>query len=385
MRTLFDPAGRLLHEVEPFLNAIRENPDEDTLRLVFADFLQDRGDPERGDDGHARLIRAQCEQARTPPFTARWYELNRVVWEILCERRLELTPCPGRVRATYSRFVRGFPTAIVVRAPSALRGAGRAFDVGTVDTLEVVSVRDAGVLARQLAVARVTGLRLFDLRPGGLERLVGEADVSRIRRWSVHGERGAARDALALASAVRSRATAVEELEFDLDTLGGTTAGPLVEIARGMRRGLLDVSYSSEGDEVLRGLTADPPADPGRGLRTLNLAYAFAGDDGVRSLAGWAGARHLEYLDLSESHFCGELGDQGVEALAASEHLSGLRVLSLAGTEVSDRGLAALARTPATWGMRLIDLSDTAVTAGGVALLRDRFPDCRIDTPELLR
>lgn len=47
-----------LAEHEAFLRAIFDAPDDDTPRLVYADFLQEQGEPERAD-----LIRVQCEIA----------------------------------------------------------------------------------------------------------------------------------------------------------------------------------------------------------------------------------------------------------------------------------------------------------------------------------
>src|SRR5438132_8682054 len=44
---------------EDFLKAIVEEPDDDTHRLVFADWLDENDEPER-----AELIRVQCELAR---------------------------------------------------------------------------------------------------------------------------------------------------------------------------------------------------------------------------------------------------------------------------------------------------------------------------------
>ena len=43
---------------EGLLNDIRANPGDDTLRLVYADWLDDHGDPAR-----AEFIRAGCELA----------------------------------------------------------------------------------------------------------------------------------------------------------------------------------------------------------------------------------------------------------------------------------------------------------------------------------
>src|SRR5438128_1749235 len=45
---------------EAFLQAIRESPDDDDLRLVFADWLEERDDP------HGELMRVQVELARLP-------------------------------------------------------------------------------------------------------------------------------------------------------------------------------------------------------------------------------------------------------------------------------------------------------------------------------
>src|SRR5215471_13106330 len=48
---------------DALLAAIRAQPDEDTPRLVFADYLDEHDEPER-----AAFIRTQVELARTPPW-----------------------------------------------------------------------------------------------------------------------------------------------------------------------------------------------------------------------------------------------------------------------------------------------------------------------------
>ena len=53
----------LLSQHEAFLRAIFDAPDDDTPRLVYADFLQENGEEE-----HAELIRVQCELARLPSY-----------------------------------------------------------------------------------------------------------------------------------------------------------------------------------------------------------------------------------------------------------------------------------------------------------------------------
>jgi carbon storage regulator len=54
----------------PFLQAIQENPDDEGIRLVFADWLEERADP-LGD-----LIRTQCQLAKLPPTDNRRHALE---------------------------------------------------------------------------------------------------------------------------------------------------------------------------------------------------------------------------------------------------------------------------------------------------------------------
>ncbi len=65
-----------MREDVSFVLHIRANPDDETARLIYADYLEERGDP-RGE-----LIRVQCELARLgvedpllPELTAREEEL----------------------------------------------------------------------------------------------------------------------------------------------------------------------------------------------------------------------------------------------------------------------------------------------------------------------
>ncbi|MBX9580439.1 MAG: TIGR02996 domain-containing protein [Gemmataceae bacterium] len=62
-----------LEEHEAFLRAIFDAPDDDTPRLVYADFLEENGLPDR-----AELIRVQCDLARIRPGGGSAEELARL-------------------------------------------------------------------------------------------------------------------------------------------------------------------------------------------------------------------------------------------------------------------------------------------------------------------
>jgi uncharacterized protein (TIGR02996 family) len=104
-----------------FLDAICEQPDDDTSRLVYADWLAEHDDPDRGE-----FIRVQIELDRTPP-TEEADERRRAV---LFARRDELLK---RHKAAWlapftpfaKEFERGFVRAVEVPANTFLQHAER--------------------------------------------------------------------------------------------------------------------------------------------------------------------------------------------------------------------------------------------------------------------
>jgi uncharacterized protein (TIGR02996 family) len=66
-----------MDEHDAFLRAIRDNPEDDTPRLVFADWLQEHDEEER-----AQFIRLQCELATLDPRTSKAEELRERIWRL---------------------------------------------------------------------------------------------------------------------------------------------------------------------------------------------------------------------------------------------------------------------------------------------------------------
>src|SRR3954462_14508269 len=90
---------------EAFLRDIWENPEDDTPRLVYADWLEENGRPERGE-----FIRLQCELDPLPYRDSRRRELTARAGKLWAEHgiawRAELPAINGGFWG--SSFRRGF-------------------------------------------------------------------------------------------------------------------------------------------------------------------------------------------------------------------------------------------------------------------------------------
>jgi uncharacterized protein (TIGR02996 family) len=102
------------------LPAILADPDDDTPRLVCADWYEERGDP-RGE-----FIRVQCRLATLAEDDADWAELKRREFALRSRHEKEWTaPLRGLVRAW--EFRRGFVEEVVTEAAAFLRHAAALF------------------------------------------------------------------------------------------------------------------------------------------------------------------------------------------------------------------------------------------------------------------
>jgi uncharacterized protein (TIGR02996 family) len=100
-------------EADAFLDAIFDHPDDDTPRLVYADWLQ-----EHGQENYAQFIRLQCAAAREKPWSDEanrlWEEIGRV-WSRLDDEWWPATREEWPLRSWESKlldavhFERGFP------------------------------------------------------------------------------------------------------------------------------------------------------------------------------------------------------------------------------------------------------------------------------------
>jgi uncharacterized protein (TIGR02996 family) len=172
-------------EDDLFLTAVSAAPWDDLPRLVYADWLDDRGGP--GDAERAEFIRLHCERWRTQerrryprPMKERIAGLraaNEAVW------RAALPILPG---VEWGRYWRGFVSEARFSSPAALlEQAGAAFAACPVQFVQVSGVRpeDAEAVCRLPQLANLYGLRLDDvtLDPAVWRALTGCSWFTRLR------------------------------------------------------------------------------------------------------------------------------------------------------------------------------------------------------------
>src|SRR4051812_9653540 len=116
-----------------FLEAILADPD-DAVRLVFADWLDEHGQPER-----AEFIRVQVERARRSPRGNRAWELQQHEEQLLRGREEAWAgPLPGL--AERWQFKRGFIEGVHIEGEKFLPRAGELFATFPLRSLQLIIV-----------------------------------------------------------------------------------------------------------------------------------------------------------------------------------------------------------------------------------------------------
>jgi uncharacterized protein (TIGR02996 family) len=342
---------------EAFLQAIREAPEDDTPRLVYADWLEEHGRSER-----AEFIRIQCALARKEQDQSRAKELRD-----RAERLLEaywdewLAPLRDVLRPEVPRVAGNLGHLFLPFRPGFLRHFRRGFVESLVLTSEwftshggelsgLLPLADLGLMgadhhARTLAacphLGGVSRLRFVDyyrepLTATGAPALAASPHLGRLRELFLASNNLGDAGLAALAAAPWARG-----LRLLIAADNGLTADAVSALCDAGLDGLavLVLDHSQLGDRGLAALAGSPIL---RGVRTLSLLYCGIGDGSVAALADSPHAAGLEWLGLAHN----AITDQGARALARSPHLARLEMLSLSGNPVSPGALESLARSP---------------------------------------
>jgi len=363
-------------EVVALLADCKEHPDDDTPRLVLADWLEER------DDARGSFLRAQVEAARRPEGDPERARLEAEAAGLLLRHEAAWL---GRLRPHLLgwEFARGL---VHVRAlAKELRGAaGRDIGRETLAWVEGFRLFDAGPHLPHLAGAGLLdGARVLDLK----YNRVGDAAL---RSWLAAAPLPLVQDldlfanqlgpASAQALAATEALPALRRLNVGGNPLGDAGLYELtwprhfrhLETLQLERTGLrqvapvlrprairapdlrrLDVHDNDLDAAALTTLLCYLPIPP---LTRLSLRSPRLGDIDAALVFATAGSRvaRLEWLSLPG---CG-LIDQAAEALADAPSLTRLRMLILDGNQLTRRGVLALLHSPHLVGLRELSLQD---------------------------
>lgn len=252
-----------------FLADIRENPDDDTPRLIYADWLDDQGPPEQAD--RAEFIRLQCRLARLAADDSDRPALVDRERALLQQYRTRwLQEVPEIRTITWVGFERGFPAQISVAGYHWFaRHAATLFAVAPVQTVEFTAGHHAYLdLTTSPYLIHIRRLKLSNryLDAGGGRALAESPYVGGLRSLVI-SNRGI--NVGGAAEILHSRRLeALEEIELQ-NNLFGNGAARTIAAATGLPRLVrLDLRNNAISDRGAALLAAAPLFDR---LRCLDL------------------------------------------------------------------------------------------------------------------
>jgi uncharacterized protein (TIGR02996 family) len=341
--------------------AILEDPGDDAVRLVYADWCEEHGQDER-----AEHIRLQIEQARLPEdewddsdevyrrrreIRTRLQELSKREKEWL--RPLRARRGPLRGRDVYVHFKRGFPHRVSM--PAAL-----------------FLVRMEEIFRR----APIGELYLDDIGTAELERLIhtpGRARVTSLHLSARRGNEPVPLGRLGLSEHLGN----LEELRFSMRALTPGEASVLADAPTLAGLKILGVSgqdhasSSMEGDALQR-LAGSQHL---RGLEAFRLYGARLDGDALGALA-----RSPVFARITALTLCGgSLATEGLRALARAAFRERLQGLSLWGNHLDAAAMRTLASAPPAPALRTLDLQMNRIGNEGADVLTrsDSWPTLR--------
>lgn len=337
-----------------FLQDIVTHPDDDTARLVYADWLEENGDAAR-----AELIRLQCRRAQLADDDALVRSLLVQETRLLADHqdrwRAALPALPG---IAWEDFSRGFIVAVRAASPDAFLDSAEAiFRATPVRRLRIVDpftpgwsafLADSPYLPRltELNLGNAGSLRLADvarlLRSPGIENLTSlllhycplgdalleevaaSAHLARLEELYVSGTGATGRGVEALAGGALSALRALDLRDNQIDETGA------VALSRWRASPCLETLYLTNNRVHALGASAFASSRGLRPLRRLYLNYNPLGDDGARAFARSDQLPALRELDLRH---CGITDDSGT-VLARSPLARRVEKLWLSGNPI---------------------------------------------------
>jgi uncharacterized protein (TIGR02996 family) len=306
----FPKSVAVMSAEEVFLRDIRERPEDDAPRLIYADWLEEHGPP--GGADRAAFIRLQCRAAALPAEDDDRPELERQARLLLRQHRDSWLGALGELIHD-AQFRRGFVEGVEVLGKTFLERPAELFEREPIRHVTLLDVNDSRLLW-------LTGCPFLDR----IEGLVVQPPHS------------------LFGVPVRDHVRTDEIVE---------------ELARSPHlRGLRSLDLT-DNHFRRRGVAALASSPHLGGLERLVLSSAGLDGEGVLALAASTALAGLTALDLSGNN----LGSDAMAALVRTTELPYLRKLRWSRNRLGDADLNLLARSPLLERLSDLDLSMVAL------------------------
>lgn len=405
---------------DALLAAIRAHPEEDTPRLMFADWLE-----EQGDEVRAEFLRLQCELARLEGDGSG----SQALYEFLCERDYVTRPAadwtqiddgihtrlalatragdleklhgeawrpklPRRAKVEFGAFRRGFAHYVMLpRGKQLERIAPLLRD--RLPAITLVAHNFDADFVEQLREARLTdrlaGLLVTGECATGLEALGKRPEAAHLRALDLR-----AWDAPATIAALATAPHFAGLRVLHMREVNVSAEGAQQFFRAAHLRGLTRLHLRGDGMWAIDTVRAFAEAGFAA-LASLRFTYAGLGDDAARVLARCAALKNVTDLDLGQNALTGrgvtdllcskvltKLAFLGIEYNAANgldakklaaARPAALRMLHAHGCQFRTADVRALARSPRLRTLWYLDLDSNNLGTPAVRELVRGFRD----------
>jgi len=376
---------------QPFLDAIFARYHDDGPRLVYADFLDDSGEPER-----AELVRVQLSLTHLGEHHPRRPELAERQAELITNHSPKWKEHLQHLVADIE-FRRGILDSVTVDAGGFLEHGSELFGLARVRRIRLLGV--TGHLEKLIDSPMLLNIRELDLcgedlGNAGLHLLARSPFLGNLDSLDVgfnglddNGLAAVARAStlvnlthLALNDNSQITSRGVGSLanspffagltsldlsgnDIDSDGVRVLTSGKLLP-----RLHTLPLKGNPIGDEGIVYLTQSPllPRMLARSHR-LELRDNSIGPEGAALLAKCPALQRCTTLDLTRN----QISERGFAALLSSSNLANVHTLKLGGNLITDAGITAVRALLPKWldRLRVLELSDNRLTRHGIGAL----------------
>lgn len=400
-----------MNDRQAFLDQVLAHPDDDVPRLIYADYLEEVGDP-RGE-----FIRLQCELAEIDELNPRYLDASHRCAELLFLHG-ETWAAELKQDVRKAEFARGFIDKITIRARAFIKEAGELYNTTPVNWLRFNYVKGAGAeLAGVDALEKVRSLDLSYLKipDDDLTALLTSPHLANLQALNLAHYEASYSEAVGAALSEIPSAPALRHLEI---SSGSTFLRAVARRGGFPKLERLIVGSSARDDDVsglvrlkvpnLRALRvrrqlkaadceviAALPVDqlelldldltriPAKGLKHLAQRGAFdklvelslsSCGLGIRAADALFQGRQLSHcVELNLAHNM-ELGESGksrsfLQKLAAHHGLEKLKRLHLGGLLAGD--LELIARSPQFQNLELLELTGSVLGRRDIVALAD--------------